>query len=102
MYENSLLPTQPGMDIKVTPDNEAPIMPNATIYHGDFLLPRKKDSLLALREVRYAMNNNRNKYPTTISNMRNGFKLNEFAFCKGYKPNAFYINCRVVFSRKGE
>ena len=41
---NSLenLATDPGMEINVIPDNEAPIIPKATIYHGDFLSPTKK------------------------------------------------------------
>jgi hypothetical protein len=37
--------------MNVTPDNEAPIIPYATIYQGEALLPIKKDSLLALRDV---------------------------------------------------
>ena len=40
-----LAPTSPGIEIKVTPDNEAPIIPNATIYHGDLLFPRKNVKL---------------------------------------------------------
>ena len=32
----------PGTDINVTPDNEVPTIPNATIYHLEFLLPVKK------------------------------------------------------------
>ena len=51
IYENILAPTSPGTEIKVTPDNEAPIMPKATIYQGDFLLPRKKVVLLAVLPV---------------------------------------------------
>jgi hypothetical protein len=35
------------MEIKVTPDKEAPIIPKATKYHGAFLLPRKKASFPA-------------------------------------------------------
>ena len=39
--------TMPGTDTKVTPEIEAPIMPKATIYHGDFLLALKKALLSA-------------------------------------------------------
>ena len=45
MYDIPVEPTQPGTDMKVTPDNEAPIIPMDTTYHGDCLLPRKKASL---------------------------------------------------------
>lgn len=34
--------TVPGTDTKVTPDRDVPIIPKATIYQGDDLLPRKK------------------------------------------------------------
>ena len=47
----SILVTIPGTDMKVTPDMDAPTIPNATIYQGDFLFPRKKASLLAFRPV---------------------------------------------------
>ena len=54
------IPTSPGIEIKVTPDNEAPIMPYATIYQGDFLLPIKKVSLVDFLEVtQLTMNNSR-------------------------------------------
>ena len=51
IYENCDEPTQPGTEINVTPDNDAPIIPKATIYQGDLLLPRKKDSLFAFFPV---------------------------------------------------
>lgn len=48
-----LLPsTHPGTDMKVTPDNEAPIMPKATKYQGDELLALKKVVLSAFFPVR--------------------------------------------------
>ena len=34
-----MLLTMPGTLTKVTPEMLAPIIPKATIYHGDFLLP---------------------------------------------------------------
>ena len=37
--------------MKVTPDNEVPIIPNATIYHGDDLFPKKNDSLVSFFPV---------------------------------------------------
>ena len=48
--------------MKVTPDSDAPIMPNATIYHGDFLLPMKKDSLSAFLEVNHETSKRSEKY----------------------------------------
>jgi hypothetical protein len=38
--------------MNVTPDKEAPIIPNATINHGDFLLAEKKASLVAFFPVK--------------------------------------------------
>jgi hypothetical protein len=35
-------PTSPGTEINVIPDKDAPIIPNATRYHGDSLLAEKK------------------------------------------------------------
>lgn len=37
------------------------IIPNATIYHGDFLFPKKKDSLLAFLLVKYEIELKTNK-----------------------------------------
>jgi hypothetical protein len=45
----------PGTEIKVTPDNEAPIIPKATKYHGDCLLAVKKVFVSAPFDVRYEM-----------------------------------------------
>ena len=39
-YVMSIRVTIPGTLTKVTPEMDAPIMPNATIYHGDWRLPR--------------------------------------------------------------
>ena len=33
----SMRPTMPGTDMNVTPDMDAPIIPNATTYHGERL-----------------------------------------------------------------
>ena len=46
------MPTSPGMEMKVTPERDAPIIPNATRYHGDVRLPVKNVSLSALRPVK--------------------------------------------------
>jgi hypothetical protein len=43
--------TQPGTDMNVTPESEAPIIPYATTNQGDFLFPIKNDWLSALRAV---------------------------------------------------
>lgn len=42
MYVNPEVATQPGTDTKVTPEREAPIIPNATKYQGAELLALKK------------------------------------------------------------
>jgi len=66
MYEKLLSTTQPGTEINVTPESDALIIPNATIYQGDFLLPRKKDSLLAFLLVKYEIEISSKKYITMI------------------------------------
>jgi hypothetical protein len=55
IYENWVVPTNPGTDINVTPESEVPIIPKATTYHGDFLLAMKKVCDVAFREVRCAI-----------------------------------------------
>jgi hypothetical protein len=52
IYENWLDPTHPGTEINETPDNEAPIIPKATMYQGDFLFPRKKAAFPAFFPVK--------------------------------------------------
>jgi hypothetical protein len=47
-------------------------MPNATTIQLELLLPIKKDSLLALREVKYATTSSKAKYPITNENKRAG------------------------------
>jgi hypothetical protein len=58
--------TQPGTDIKVTPDSEAPIIPYATINQGDTLFPIKKDSLSAFRAVNHVTANKIQVYARKI------------------------------------
>ena len=56
--------TIPGTETNVTPDSDAPIIPNDTIYHGDWRLPRKNASLSEwLRAVIRDMHSNIPKYP---------------------------------------
>ena len=43
--------TLPGTEIKVTPERDAPIIPNATKYQGLCLSPVKKVSLVAFLDV---------------------------------------------------
>ncbi len=38
----------PGIEIKVTPDKDAPIIPKATIYQGERLFPKKKRIVIGL------------------------------------------------------
>tara|TARA_X000000950_G_scaffold47597_2_gene55092 strand:- start:1511 stop:1687 length:177 start_codon:yes stop_codon:yes gene_type:complete len=55
------LATDPGIEINVIPDKEAPIIPKATTYHGDFLSPIKKDSLESDFEVKKDISNRTKK-----------------------------------------
>ena len=55
--------------MKVTPDREAPTMPNATRYHGEVRLPVKKVSLSALRPVKKLIAINNPKYDNHIVKM---------------------------------
>jgi hypothetical protein len=67
-YLNSLpagLPTSPGTDIKVTPDNAVPIIPKATRYHLEFLFAVKKVELSEdFLEVKYDTPISMRKYAT--------------------------------------
>jgi hypothetical protein len=58
--------------MKVTPDNEAPIIPYATTYHGDFLFPIKNDWLSAFLEVIQVMVNKRIVYARNNTRIRVG------------------------------
>lgn len=69
MYVKSIDFTQPGTEIKVTPDKEAPTIPKATTYQGDCLLPTKNPLLSAFLPVKYEINSKRAKYPTTTDRM---------------------------------
>jgi hypothetical protein len=53
--------------MNVTPDNEAPIMPYATTYQGDWRFPVKKESLFALRDVMCEIKISKPKYAMTIA-----------------------------------
>ena len=48
--------------MNVTPDKEAPIIPKATIYHGEFLLALKKSELESFFPVILAIITRRKKY----------------------------------------
>ena len=65
-YVNCDSPTHPGTEIKVTPERDAPTIPNATIYHGDSLLPEKNVLLSLLPLVSCDTRKSREKYNTTI------------------------------------
>ena len=65
-YVKSIAPTSPGTEIKVIPDKDAPTIPNATIYHGDSLLPEKNVLLSLLPLVSCETRKSREKYNTTI------------------------------------
>ena len=65
--------TQPGTEMKVTPESEAPIMPKATKYHGEELFALKKVLLSAFFPVINEINSSTLKYPTIKNNIYSGF-----------------------------
>jgi hypothetical protein len=82
------IPTSPGMEINVTPDKEAPIIPNATTNQGDCLLPVKNVSLLEFFEVSQEMKTSTAKYPAIIVKTNVGFILSKSSAKVG---DFFYI-----------
>jgi hypothetical protein len=58
--------------MKVAPDRVVPTMPKATSIQLLLLLPMKKLSLLALREVNQATPSRRAKYPMRTQKRRTG------------------------------
>ena len=71
----SMLITIPGTDTKETPEMEAPTMPNATIYHGDCRLPRKKVSLEERRAVSLLSISRAQKYNRMVTSINIGHHL---------------------------
>ena len=65
-------PTSPGIEINVTPERDAPIIPKATTNHGDFLLPVKKVSFVAFFEVKCEIIIKTRKYAPIIPATKNG------------------------------
>ena len=57
MYENESAATDPGTEMKVTPDIAAPIMASVAAYHDVRLPPMKKEALSAPRPLRRASRN---------------------------------------------
>jgi hypothetical protein len=47
--------------MNVTPDRDVPIIPNATTYQGEDLLPKKNDSLLSFLPVYHEINDKNKK-----------------------------------------
>jgi len=84
------IPTSPGIEIKVTPDNEAPIIPKATTNQGDCRLPVKNVSLLEFFEVNQDISTRTAKYPAITVKTKVGFIISKssakvvyfFYFCK--------------------
>ena len=70
-------PTSPGMEIKVTPDNEAPIIPKATTNQGDCLFPVKNVSLLEFFEVSQDIKTSMAKYPAIMVKTNVGFIISQ-------------------------
>ena len=66
------------MDINVTPESDAPIIPTATSIHGDCLPATKKSSFPAPRDVNLDTVINKMKYPATTDNKIMGLKDSMF------------------------
>ena len=66
------MPTSPGIEIKVTPEREAPIMPKATMYQGDWRLAVKKVFESVWRVVRNEMPMSTRKYAMMIMDTSSG------------------------------
>lgn len=79
--------THPGTEIKVTPDREALIIPNATMYQGDCLFPRKKLKLSAFLPVKYDTMSNILKYKAMMMITIDGLILDKLLSfkCKNNK-----------------
>jgi hypothetical protein len=69
-YETPFAYTEPGTDMNVIPDKVAPIIPNATKYHGELLSPVKKDLSVPFLEVKKEIEISTAKYPSTIVSAR--------------------------------
>ena len=73
MYENCVVPTQPGTDIKVTPESDVPTMPKATQYHLLRRLALKKVSDVAPFDVFHAISIITEKYNKKTNNSNHAF-----------------------------
>jgi len=85
MYENWLLPTHPGTDMKVIPEMDAPIIPKATRYHGDLRRPMKKVALSAFLPVMWATMYKRARYKNMMTSMLDGDMIFDCFLCKNKK-----------------
>ena len=54
-------PTQPGTEIKVTPERDAPTIPKATKYHGELLFAVKNVLLSSFLLVKNEITSNSRK-----------------------------------------
>jgi hypothetical protein len=68
--------------MNVTPDKEAPIIPKATIYHGEFLLALKKSELESFFPVILAITTRRKKYEKVSRRMCCPFNLINLYLCQ--------------------
>jgi len=74
-----MLLTIPGTETNVTPEREVPIIPMATITHGDCLFPKKKASFpLFFLPVIQAIRSSTAKYKISISRIIELFIYNKF------------------------
>lgn len=74
-YVEAVFPVSPGIEMKVTPDRVAPVIPNATRYHGDFLFPVKKLVLVIFLVVMLDIPINNKKYVISMIITRVGLML---------------------------
>ena len=61
--------------MNVMPDQDAPTIPNATMYHGDSLFPEKNVLLSLLPFVKLETTNSNEKYDNTTITIRDSDML---------------------------
>jgi len=82
--------TQPGTEINVTPESDAPIIPNATRYHGALLLALKNVAVFLFFDVRNEIKSNNEKYKTTTVKTKYG--LIQFILCE----NRIFFQSEII------
>ena len=72
MYENESAATDPGTEMKVTPDIAAPIIASVAAYHDVRLPPMKKVALSAPSALRRASRKRSTRYAASVMRIASG------------------------------